>query len=167
MSTQRLLAIAILASLCAGLGTGCRTRGTGSDMLSPVDVLPGDHPLASWESLGTLDTSVQFADVLFAFDSFQIRSSERTKLETVARYLKSTPRVRLVLEGHCDERGSREYNMTLGEHRALAARAYLIGLRVDANRILTRSYGEEKPKALAHNEQSWSLNRRVEFAIYR
>jgi peptidoglycan-associated lipoprotein len=114
-----------------------------------------------------LDTSVRFADVLFSFDSFQIRSSERAKLEAIAAYLKSTPRVRLVLEGHCDERGSREYNMTLGEHRGLAARAYLIGLRVDSNRILTRSYGEEKPKALAHNEQAWSLNRRVEFAVYR
>jgi peptidoglycan-associated lipoprotein len=75
--------------------------------------------------------------------------------------------VRLIAEGHCDERGSREYNLSLGEHRALAVRAYLVGLGVDGARIQTRSYGEEQPLDPGHDESAWRLNRRVEFALFR
>ena len=83
-SITRFLTISLLISICAGLAAGCRTRGGDPDALSPVDVLQGDYPLASWKNLGALDTSVRFADVFFSFDSFQIRSSERAKLEAVA-----------------------------------------------------------------------------------
>jgi peptidoglycan-associated lipoprotein len=106
--------------------------------------------------------------VLFAYDSAQIGLSERPKLEAVAAYLRKTSAgTRVVLEGHCDERGSREYNMALGERRSLAARAYLIGLGVDGSRLITRSYGEERPVDPGHDESSWRLNRRVESIAYR
>ena len=98
--------------------------------------------------------------VLFAYDSYQ-------KVEAVAKYMKSNADVKLVCEGNCDERGSNEYNMSLGEHRALAVRAYLVGLGIDGARIQTRSFGEEKPLNPGHNEAAWHENRRVEFALFR
>jgi peptidoglycan-associated lipoprotein len=72
----------------------------------------------------------------------------------------------VVIEGHCDERGSREYNLALGERRALAVRAYLVGLGIDATRLQTKSYGEEQPVAMGHDESSWSRNRRAEFVLF-
>ncbi|HIE10712.1 MAG TPA: peptidoglycan-associated lipoprotein Pal [Kiritimatiellae bacterium] len=107
-----------------------------------------------------------FQPVYFDYDSARIKVAERSKLDQVAEYLKKNPRVGLIVEGHCDERGSREYNLALGERRAQAARAYLTGVGIDPSRIQTRSYGEEKPVALGHDEESWRLNRRAEFVLF-
>ncbi len=104
--------------------------------------------------------------VLFDYDSAQISESERSKLEAVADYLKQNSRVGVIIEGHCDERGSAEYNMALGERRALAARAYLIGLGMDAAAMQTRSLGEENPVNPGHDESSWGKNRRDEFIFF-
>jgi peptidoglycan-associated lipoprotein len=79
----------------------------------------------------------------------------------------SNPGVRLVTEGHCDERGSNEYNMSLGEHRADAVRAALLTRNIDGARVTTKSYGEEMPLDPGHGEDAWRVNRRVEFAFYR
>jgi len=106
-------------------------------------------------------------NVQFAYDSFQITDSEVSKIRAVAEFMKANGAVRLVCEGHCDERGTAEYNMSLGENRALAVRAYLIGLGIDGARIQTKSYGEEKPLEAGHDNASWAKNRRAEFAFYR
>jgi peptidoglycan-associated lipoprotein len=71
------------------------------------------------------------------------------------------------VEGNCDERGSNEYNLALGERRALAVRAYLVNLGIDAGRIQTKSLGEERPVALGHDESSWQQNRRAEFQLFK
>jgi peptidoglycan-associated lipoprotein len=105
--------------------------------------------------------------VLFAYDSYQIAPSEVAKVEKVAEFMRRATDVKLVAEGHCDERGSNEYNMSLGEHRALAVRAHLISLGIDGSRIQTRSFGEEKPLNSGHGESAWRENRRVEFALFR
>ncbi|NCC31563.1 MAG: peptidoglycan-associated lipoprotein, partial [Chloroflexia bacterium] len=76
--------------------------------------------------------------------------------------LKRNPATRMIVDGHCDERGSNEYNLALGERRALAVRAYLIGLGLDGSRIQTRSFGEERPAAFGSDESAWRLNRRGE-----
>jgi peptidoglycan-associated lipoprotein len=110
---------------------------------------------------------VRFEHVHFGYDSFQVGGTEVRKIEAVADYARRNPKVSIIAEGHCDERGSREYNMSLGEHRALAVRAYLVGLGIEDSRIQTRSFGEECPVDPGHNESSWRLNRRVEFALYR
>ena len=147
-------------------------RRTDDVQITPVgkssDVLPPNPPMPpERQSDGARITDVAFTNVMFEFDSFKIMPSEVRKIEAVAEYLRNTPTVKLVTEGHCDERGSNEYNMSLGEHRAQAVRAHLVGLGIDAARIQTRSFGEEKPADPNHNESAWRLNRRVEFALFR
>jgi len=109
----------------------------------------------------------QFDTVKFAYDSAQVDDTERAKVEAVAEYLKANAAGMVTLEGHCDERGSNEYNMSLGERRALAVRDYLMNLGIDGARIQTKSLGEEQPKAPGHDETAWTVNRRVEFVIVK
>ena len=105
----------------------------------------------------------QFEPVYFDFDSQQLNPAEMAKVETVALYLQQNPTHGIIVDGHCDERGSSEYNLGLGERRALAVRAALIARGIDGARIHTRTYGKEQPVAFGHDEASWRLNRRAEF----
>lgn len=161
----------VVAGLIVGLGeTGCKKRpkaGSGMDGIDPVTGLPlyGPDGRPLGDRFGGTEYAGQFAPVYYAYDSAQVNPEERAKLEAVADHLRRNPGVRLIVEGHCDERGSREYNLALGERRALAARAYLIGLGIDSDRIQTKSYGSENPVALGHDEESWRQNRRAEFVI--
>jgi|SRR4030065_274017 peptidoglycan-associated lipoprotein len=100
--------------------------------------------------------------VYFAFDSSAVDDESRSIIEAHASYLAANPQVKLVLEGHTDERGTREYNLALGERRAQAVERMMRTLGVAADRIKATSYGEEKPVATDHDESSWRLNRRVE-----
>lgn len=104
--------------------------------------------------------------VYFAYDSASIHPDQSGKIEAVAKHLKSGKGQGVILEGHADERGSREYNLALGEVRCLAVRDYLIELGVSATAIQTKSYGEEQPANEGHDDAAWSRNRRVVFAIY-
>lgn len=103
--------------------------------------------------------------VYFDFDSSFVKYSERPKAEVVAQVLKKLPEVKLLIDGHCDERGTEEYNRALGERRALALREYLIQLGIDHSRIRTRSWGEDRPVDPGHNEEAWAKNRRGEFIL--
>jgi peptidoglycan-associated lipoprotein len=156
----------ICSLLCSGcgmhskkkkMGAGAENIGgiTGSDLYGES---LGDRPEGGTEVAG------QFAPVNFDYDSAQINESERSKIEAVAGSLKGGSQS-VIVEGNCDERGSSEYNLALGERRALAIRAYLIGLGVDGARVQTKSYGEERPVATGHDEASWSQNRRGEFVL--
>lgn len=130
----------------------------GTDIYGdPLDLRPGE---------GARYEEGQFSPVYFEYDSSQVSPSERGKLDSVASELRSRSNVGLVVEGHCDERGSREYNLALGERRALAVRAYLIGLGVEGSLIQTKSYGEEQPADMGHDEGAWSANRRAEFVLF-
>ncbi len=97
----------------------------------------------------------------FDFDSSEIRPEYLPALRAHAEYLIANPDQRVVIEGHCDERGSREYNMALGERRANAVRRFLEAEGVDPAQLETVSYGEEKPLDPRHNEEAWSVNRRA------
>ncbi len=101
----------------------------------------------------------------FAFDSSAIKSSEKSNIEAVAAALKGDPNTKLLVEGNCDERGTEEYNRSLGERRALAAREALAKEGVDPMRIRTISYGKDKPVETANNEDAWSKNRRDDFVL--
>ena len=101
--------------------------------------------------------------VYFDFDKSAVKPGEMSKIESVADYLKKNPKDYVLIEGHCDERGTEEYNRALGERRALAAREKLAALGVGAERIRTLSYGEDKPADPGHDEGAWSKNRRGEF----
>ncbi len=105
--------------------------------------------------------------VHFAYNQFTLDEEARGILEKNATYLKANPTLRIVIEGHCDERGSDEYNLALGERRALAARSYLVSLGIPAARLSTISYGEELPLVAAANEEAWAQNRRAEFKVAR
>ena len=98
--------------------------------------------------------------VFFEYDSAVLTPDGRRTLERQAEWLRLFPEHNVMIEGHCDERGTREYNLALGERRASAARDYLIAFGMDPARVTTTSYGKERPYALGHNEESWSLNRR-------
>jgi peptidoglycan-associated lipoprotein len=98
--------------------------------------------------------------VFFDLDKYKIRADAQKILQAQANWLKQRPNLDITIEGHCDERGTREYNLALGERRANAVKDYLVALGVSASRIMTISYGEERPVALGHNESAWAQNRR-------
>ena len=110
-------------------------------------------------------TDVAFEPVYFGFDASNLAPAELAKIEAVAKHLKETGRV-VIVEGNCDERGSNEYNLSLGEIRAIAIRDYLVTLGVDTQFVQTKRYGEEKPAVVGANEGAWSKNRRGEFAVF-
>jgi len=101
--------------------------------------------------------------VHFDFDRYFIRDGDKEKLRNNARWLKKNTGVKITIEGHADERGENEYNLALGEKRAMSVKDYLKSLGVDASRISTVSFGEEKPADPDHNEAAWAKNRRAEF----
>ena len=104
--------------------------------------------------------------IYFDFDAFEVRPDQRPTLQANAQKLTTDlAKFKVVIEGHCDERGTNEYNMNLGDQRANAARQYLINLGVPASRIRTISYGEERPADPGHGEEAWARNRRSEFLL--
>ena len=104
-------------------------------------------------------------DVPFAFDSYDLSSEARDTLQTNAGWLRSNAQVKVEIEGHCDERGTVEYNLALGAKRAKAARDYLVSLGISSDRLSTISYGEELPLCKESNEECWQKNRRVHFLL--
>ena len=98
--------------------------------------------------------------VFFGFDKYDLSGEARRTLELQSAWLKKYPQYKVVVEGHADERGTREYNLALGERRANSVKDYLVALGIDPSRVETISYGKERPVALGHDEESWSKNRR-------
>jgi peptidoglycan-associated lipoprotein len=103
--------------------------------------------------------------VYFDFDSTVVKDSEKSKVDAVASYLKSNSSKALLVEGHCDERGTEEYNRSLGERRALALREALAVAGADPQKMATRSFGEDRPMDPGHDESAWRKNRRGEFVV--
>ncbi|MBU0478245.1 OmpA family protein [bacterium] len=108
---------------------------------------------------------VIFSDILFDYDSYRLGKDAISTLEKVATWLKKHRNIRLMIEGHCDERGSRKYNLILGEQRALSVRRYLTGLGISPSRLYTITYGEDKPVDTGHDEKAWAKNRRSHLLI--
>jgi peptidoglycan-associated lipoprotein len=104
-------------------------------------------------------------DVYFDFDQYELRADARDRLARNAEFLKSHPEFQVRIEGHCDERGTNEYNLALGERRAAAARDYLVSLGVPASKLQTISYGEERPQCTSGDEGCWQQNRRAHFVV--
>jgi len=103
--------------------------------------------------------------VYFDFDRATIKPSETSKIDEVVSYLKGNPTHAVQIEGHCDERGTEQYNLSLGERRALAVREYLVTAGIQPDRVFTISYGESRPAQTGHNEAAWSKNRRGVFVL--
>jgi peptidoglycan-associated lipoprotein len=161
-------------SLVAGalaLTAGCKGNKSeaelwGDDPNMMGDPLMGDSMLNDSFGLPSDGDRSVVEPLFFAYDSSQVNPEEASKCEEVAKLLKKGKYEGVIVEGHGDERGSREYNLALGERRALAVRDYLISLGVDASSIQTKSLGEEMPADMGHDEGAWRKNRRAEFAMY-
>ena len=107
----------------------------------------------------------QNQDIYFDFDKYDLRTDARTTLDRKASFLNQNSSIRVQVEGHCDERGTNEYNMALGERRANAAKQYLTTAGISAGRLSTISYGEERPLDSGHTEAAWARNRRAHFVV--
>jgi peptidoglycan-associated lipoprotein len=149
-------------------GPGTPTPPTGADMPSTTD------PNAPIPLTGKRDITGRPQDrdrfrsqtVYFDFDRSTVRSSDASKVQEVATQFKAEdPATDLLIEGHCDERGTEGYNMALGERRALAVRELLVSLGVPSDRIHTVSFGKDRPEDPGHNDSAWSKNRRGQFIL--
>ena len=168
--------MAVLAVSLAVVTTGCKYdkagKGANGSDINAQDISGQEGSISSasegkFEDLYTRCTDVDFAPVYFGFDSTVVPQGELGKIDAVVQHLTAkTDRV-VVVEGNCDERGSSEYNMSLGENRAIIIRNYLVQSGIAADRIQTRSYGAEKPAVDGHDESAWAKNRRGEFAIFQ
>ena len=167
-------AIIIMAgsSGCRSIRNNNKDPNSGMEPINPTEFgednpLPqGDFALEG-EALTAAETGY-FDKVFFKLDAHNIASSEVAKIRAVAEFLADKPpSIVVVIEGHCDERGTTEYNITLGETRALNVRDRLIAYGISPGRIQTVSFGKEKPADMRHNESAWSQNRRAEFVFYK
>jgi len=126
------------------------------------------QPTVSEEEASLPDTPAEnFSPetLMFAFDDYTLNMDAQSRLQELADHMKANQNAVVQIEGHCDERGSIEYNLALGERRAQSVKNYLVQLGVDPARLSTISYGEEKPTSEGHDESSWSQNRRAEFTL--
>ena len=142
---------------------GCAKKAP--EQLPPTPQGAVEQPQASGPTPGS---QAHFASVMrgadtifFDTDMFNIDAEDQAALRQQAEYLRQYPNIRATVEGHCDERGTREYNIALGERRANAAKNYLVSLGISADRLTTVSYGKERPVALGSNENAWAQNRRA------
>jgi peptidoglycan-associated lipoprotein len=153
-----------------GLGTG-GNQVSSDPFASGSNLTPSESGIPLGDILGNLDkfnqdpAPLKAQTVYFDLDSSSVKRSEYGKLAAVGDYLRSNARNALLVEGHCDERGTEEYNRSLGERRALALREYLANSGVNPARVVTKSFGEDRPVEFGHDEAAWSKNRRGDFIV--
>jgi peptidoglycan-associated lipoprotein len=129
--------------------------------------VPGEEKVAEGAVPAEELAKSVFRDVLFDYDKYDIRPDARPALDAVAAYLGANKGINIVVEGHCDERGTNEYNLALGERRAKSAKNYLTSLGVSPDRMIVITFGEEKPVCTEKNETCWQQNRRAHFVIVK
>ncbi len=154
-------ALGLLAACETAPNTSGDAAGTGASS-STSSSSSADAGGSNSEQLTITEELIQIGDrVLFGYDSYELTSDAKSILNTQASFLASNPSVRITIEGHCDERGTREYNLALGESRASATRDYLVAQGVNPARIKIISYGKERPAVIGSNEDAWRFNRRA------
>ena len=144
-------------------GAGATSDDSGSSSSVSADDAGAAEMMEDEMDLGATQEGLDKAAgdrVFFGYDKYNINADGQRTLGLTAEWLAKYPNATLTIEGHCDERGTREYNLALGERRAQAVKSYLVALGVDDDRIATISYGKEKPAAVGSNEAAWSQNRR-------
>ena len=154
--------------MVAFLAVGCASKKPTNDQdTAATDASTGDNSGLSLELNGDSDSNKAggLQTVFFGYDSSNLEGSAKEAMKTNAEFLKTNNKVDVQVEGHADERGGRQYNLALGERRAKAVRDYLVALGVEAKRISTISYGNERTLAEGHDESAWSKNRRANFVV--
>ena len=159
------LASAVVLAGCSG---GMKSADVEVEPVKPVYT---DESSESYMYADTIqDPGMESADLInavgenkvhFAFDSASLTDAAQTRLKAIAKYVKTNGVESITVEGHCDERGTREYNLALGDRRAVAVKRYLVGLGVSPQNIKTISYGKERPANTAHTPEAWAENRRA------
>lgn len=160
----RILPVAMLVLVMAA-GFGCSSR---QEVGSTPDQAQAEGMSAAEIAARELEEAkrvIMSETIYFAFDSFELSAESRAILSRKADILKQYPALMVQVAGHCDERGTNEYNLALGEKRARAATQYLVMLGVNASQLETISYGEERPADAGHTEAAWAKNRRDEFTV--
>ncbi len=159
------------AAAAAGQARAASDAGTsGSPLESGPDLQPVPDEGMRGEELWSGNASPEggpLADIPFGYDSAELSDEARATLEQHARWLQAHPEARVSVEGHCDERGTVEYNLALGEQRAKTTAEYLGTLGIAADRLTTVSYGKERPIDAGHDEAAWTRNRRAHFKVSR
>lgn len=180
MRTMKRIGLVLCIAMILAMGFGCakkqvaqtpdQAQSTMEDKQSPAET-SGDTSMMTEQQLEEAmkagQMAVSEAKVYFDFDKFEIKSDYRTVLKENAAVLKKFPSIRVLVEGHCDARGTAEYNLALGERRARAVKEYLMVLGVPASQLEVVSYGEERPAVDGMTEAAWAKNRRAEFKVIR
>jgi len=182
---RKLTTLTTLAFLLVGtlwIGTSCKKKPPTTvpearppaEPAQPETRVPPREPSAPprdvetdplLDSVAVMNQRGYLTDALFDYDQADLRDDARTVLAANAQWLKKFPSVQILIEGHCDERGTSEYNLALGDRRSNAAKDYLESLGVDVSRIRTVSYGKERPGCTASSEGCWQQNRRAHSVI--
>lgn len=183
MKKNNILRLLVMTAVAALLAAGCAKkpapevaapapppaveRPVVSEM--PVQPVPGveEQAVAEMPVAPEMVAVAGLQRIQFAFDQYTLSDQAREVLAGNAAWMQANTGARVIIEGHCDERGSDEYNLALGERRALAAQNYLVSLGVDPRRLSTISYGEERPLAPGNGEAAWAQNRRAEFKVVK
>ncbi len=177
MRTMKRFGLALFMVLVLAMSFGCAKKQvaatpeaeTATYEQAPVESaysgMSAEQELA--EALSKARMVITDSKVFFDFDKFDIKAEYRDQLKEKAEILKKFPQLRVLVEGHCDERGTAEYNLALGERRARTVKEYLMVLGVDAGQIEVVSFGEERPAVTGTGEAVWSQNRRGEFKIIK
>lgn len=158
----KLIGVAAAALMLAACATTPKSTASAAGAgTGTTQAAPSSHPMTSSIIPGSeADLVKNVGDrVFFAFNKSNLSPTARATLQRQAAWLKAHPQVTIRIEGNCDERGTQEYNLALGNRRAHAAKAYLVNLGIASSRITTISYGKERPVALGHNEAAWAQNR--------
>ncbi len=166
---RHLLILATILSLVVVAGCGGKkavepTPATDAGSSAPA-VEETNTPVEETSTLTTDVSPISLNDVFFDFDAYNLTSEAKGTLEANAREMKRVNDAAVTIEGHCDERGTKAYNLALGDKRANAAKDYLVSLGVMSSRITTISYGKERPFDSGHDESAWAKNRRGHFVI--
>ena len=162
-----LIGLAVVLALAPGCSSRKKVAGGPEVEPPPAESTPAPSsqseipPPPSTDNSGERVSSLE--DAFFDFDDFSLRTDAKSALENDGKYLQSNSNTRIVIEGHCDERGSVEYNLALGEKRARAAKDYLVSYGIPGARLTTISYGKERPGCTEKNEACWAKNRNDTF----
>lgn len=167
------LSLSITVIAAVALTAGCGSKKKAADEAAPVGGTEGgtlDSNVSTGNTGGVFDATGSdsgkisgLSSVNFDYDSSTLSSDSRRKLAENAEWIKNNAKATVQIEGHCDSRGSVEYNLALGERRAKSVKAYLVSLGVDSKRMTIISYGEEKPIATGESEDAYAKNRRANF----
>lgn len=175
MQAPKMGVLLLIPLLLFWAGCGGAKKTAQTDAQRPASTLADTAPVPvvtepiseteRYENASVSPAALVLPNIYFDFDRSHLGPEALQTLAEHARTLKAYPRVKLMIEGHCDERGTVEYNLALGDRRAKAAKDYLTSLGIGPERISTISYGKERPAAYGQNEEAWAKNRRAEFKV--